>query len=180
MCRWSIVKPIAAVRFRPALAFHWRRERCVWRKSLAGCQGRNSQLARDRRVITDSDKSSTRSHEVPRDRVVGWERRGVEIDVASERRRREPDDDHFSCRIDVDRLPVNAARREGAMVVMRNPPHVAVAPSRQCLVPGRREEGPVAALADIVDESGRDAESECRRCGSPPATLPMSSMRHGR
>ncbi|MFM2085904.1 MAG: hypothetical protein RLZZ237_773 [Pseudomonadota bacterium] len=60
-------------------------------------------------------------------------------------------DDHFRCRIDVDALAIHAARHIGAVVVMRDPPHVAVAPSLQQIVAALGEQLLVAATADIVD-----------------------------
>src|SRR6476469_1952552 len=60
-------------------------------------------------------------------------------------------DHHLRLRIDVDRLPVDAARLERAVLIAGLPPHVAIGPAEQGLVASVGTFLLVAALYDVGD-----------------------------
>ena len=103
-------------------------------------------------------------------------------------------DNHFGHGVDVNPLPVNATGCERAVWVVRDPPHVPVAPPRQSLVAREREECTVAPSPDVVDDgrgndllavvsplqlfnSPKRAKSRNVRFSHLPRTRPLSNPR---
>src|SRR5262245_37726148 len=81
------------------------------------------------RLRWDDSRVASISHQVLRDCVVRGQRQRIQIDVGALRVRRESSDHHFGSRIDVNRLTMDSTSRERAVLVVGDPPHVAVAPS---------------------------------------------------
>ncbi len=88
---------------------------------------------------------------MPPQRLESRQRDRVVRGVARDRVRGVAHDHHPGLRVDVDALAVHAARHVGAVVVVRHPPHVAVAPALQQRVAALDEGGLVAAAADVFD-----------------------------
>src|SRR6266852_2470556 len=65
-------------------------------------------------------------------------------------------DHHLRLRIDIDRLAVDTARLERAVLIAGLPPHVAIGPAGQRLVAGLGKFLLVAALFDVGDRFRRD------------------------
>ena len=91
------------------------------------------------------------------DRAVGGQGSRIEIDVGGQRVRCEPRNHHLGFGVDVDRLPMNAPRHVYAMVIVRDPPEVVVAPTWERCIVAREEGFAVATAAYFVhDGSGND------------------------
>ena len=83
--------------------------------------------------------------------LVGRQRCWIVGGIAGGRVRREAGNDHLCRGIDVDRLAMHAARHEGPVFVVCDPPHSTITPAFQGRIPALFEGFLVAAAADAVD-----------------------------
>lgn len=74
-------------------------------------------------------------HQILAHRLIGWYRSWITLGVFRCWKRCEPNNDHFSRRVDIDSLPVHASCGKAAVLVVKDPPHATITATFQCSVP---------------------------------------------